>query len=148
MEREQIPFRVMTEPRAVSVEDCKVDEFEHVPELIFLDYLVEEFRDMGRRIRKSAAAESAEDQRIVEVDLADAEDRADLVQRNIRFRLEHHPIGADAWTAERRYGDDGYIVGFFLQLGTGGLRPAEEGHNTAIDATVTLVHGILVVVGD
>ena len=56
LERLQIPFRVMAQSRAITIQNREINEPEGILELVFLDDLVEEFRDVGRRIGECTAS--------------------------------------------------------------------------------------------
>ena len=61
MEGLQIPLRIMAQSRAITIQNREINEPEGILELIFLDNLVEEFRDVGRGIGEGAAAHGGQD---------------------------------------------------------------------------------------
>ena len=55
LERQEVPFRVMTETGLVAIEDGEIDEAEKVFDILVLDDLVEEPGYVCWRIAKSPA---------------------------------------------------------------------------------------------
>ena len=78
LERDQVPLGIVGSSGVVIVEDRKDEGLEGAAELGFGEDLTEEFGDVVGGVAKGAAAEGAEDDRVVVVVGADAQDGAHL----------------------------------------------------------------------
>ena len=106
----------MSQAGAIAIQYGEVDETEDILELVLLNDLVEELRDMCRRIGERAAAQGGEDEGIMEVGLTYSQDGANLVQGDLRLFREHQAILSDTRTSEGSHGNDRDVVRDVLQL--------------------------------
>ncbi len=146
LEGEEVAVGVVGEAGAVAVDDSEIDEFEYIPELIFLDDLVEELRYVCWGGGECAAPHRREDEGVVEVVLSDPEDGAHLVQGEGGLLGEHQTVPSDAWTANRRHGNHWNIVGYVLERVAVRFGAAEESDGAAVYSPELLVHRILLLV--
>ncbi len=89
----------MAKASSVAVQYGKVNEAVLVLEFRLFDDLMKKFGDVCRRIGKCTAAKGGQDQGVVTMVEADAEDRAHLVKGDFCLFGEHHAVNSNAGPA-------------------------------------------------